>query len=174
MQMMLNNIHLSIPCDIGASMTTSDEERRGPRSRLEAQIRLILHGIPGVVDPLEGAAAWPPDWAERGEVDYLYRQRTLLVRDEDVDRVRAIVPSVPRARVAPNNPRRGRPPRASTENKPGKKGALSPPVAGPLGGGVPPPPHISPLSPPPPCPATEPEEVPADAPPDPGVSTEPC
>ena len=76
-------------------MPINDEGREGPRTRLEAQIRLILDGIPGVEDRLEGAAAWPPDWAERGEVDYLYRERTLLVRDEDLDRVRAIVPSVP-------------------------------------------------------------------------------
>src|SRR5580693_6913817 len=66
-----------------------------PRSRLEAQVNLILHGIPDVVEGLEGAAAWPPRWAERGEVDYLYRERALLVRDADVQRVREIVPSEP-------------------------------------------------------------------------------
>ena len=76
-------------------MTTSDKGDGGPRSRLEAQIKLILFGIPGVVEGLEGAGAWPPDWEERGEVDYLFRKRTILVRDADVDRVRAMVPSVP-------------------------------------------------------------------------------
>ena len=66
-----------------------------PRSRLEAQINLILHGIRDVVEGLEGVVAWPPDWAERGEVDYLFRERNLLVRDADVDRPGAIVPSTP-------------------------------------------------------------------------------
>ncbi len=76
-------------------MPIGDEGREEPRSRLDAQIGLILSGIPDVEEGLEGAAAWPPDWAERGAVDYLYRERTLLVRDADLDRVRAIVPSVP-------------------------------------------------------------------------------
>ncbi|MGD0066128.1 MAG: hypothetical protein ABSB76_22115, partial [Streptosporangiaceae bacterium] len=51
--------------------------------------------MPGIEEGLPGAAAWPPNWAELDEVDYLYRERTLLVRDADVDRVRAIVPSEP-------------------------------------------------------------------------------
>ena len=59
-----------------------------PRTRLQAQIRLIL-------DELEGAAVWPPDWEERNYVDYLYRERSLLVRDADVERVMRIVPSSP-------------------------------------------------------------------------------
>src|SRR5438132_14390417 len=66
-------------------MPIGDQERDEPSSRLDAQIRLSLHGIPDVVEGLEGAAAWPPDWAERGEVDYLYRERAVLVRDADVD-----------------------------------------------------------------------------------------
>src|SRR5215470_3533192 len=69
------------------AMPISEEGRDEPRSRLEAQIDLILHGIPDVVEGLEGAAAWQTDWPERGEVDYLYRERTLLVRDADLDRV---------------------------------------------------------------------------------------
>ena len=44
---------------------------------------------------MEGAAAYPPDWAERGEVAYYYRDRTLLVRDADVERVTAIVSGEP-------------------------------------------------------------------------------
>ena len=68
-------------------MPVDDEGREEPRSRLEAQIDLILSGIPDVVDPLEEAEVWPPNWRERGSFDYLYRRRTLLVRDADVDRV---------------------------------------------------------------------------------------
>ena len=45
-------------------MPIGDEGRDEPRSPLDAQIRLILSGIPGVQEGLEGAAAWPPDWAE--------------------------------------------------------------------------------------------------------------
>jgi len=47
------------------------EDNNDPRTRLQAQIRLIL-------DQLEGAAAWPPNWAERNYVDYLYRERSLV------------------------------------------------------------------------------------------------
>jgi len=68
-------------------MSVDYEGHEPPRSPLEAQIDLILHGIPDVVEPLEEAAAWPPEWREEGRVDYLYRQRTLLVRDADVNLV---------------------------------------------------------------------------------------
>ncbi len=84
---------------------TSDNEGQGePQSRLHAQIRLVLSGIPDVVDGLEGAAAHRPDWAERNEVDYLHRERTLLVRDADVDRVTRVVSGAP---VAHDNNVRG-------------------------------------------------------------------
>ena len=39
--------------------------RDGPQSVLDAQIRLLLSGIPQVEDGLEGAAVYPPDWAKR-------------------------------------------------------------------------------------------------------------
>ena len=48
--------------------------------------------------------AHPADWAERGEVDYHHRERTLLVRDADVDRVTAVVSGAP---VAHDNNMRG-------------------------------------------------------------------
>ena len=76
-------------------MTAQDEGQDGPRSRLQAQVGLILSGIPGTMDGLEGAVAHPADWADRGEVDYHHRERTLLVRDADVDRVTAVVSSAP-------------------------------------------------------------------------------
>ena len=75
-----------------------------PQSRLHAQVELMLSGIPGVVDGLEGSAAHPGDWADRGVVDYHYRERTMLVRDADVDRVTALVHGTP---VAHGNNMRG-------------------------------------------------------------------
>ena len=47
-------------------MTTQDEGQDESQSRLLAQVGLMLSGIPGVVDGLEGAVAHPADWAERG------------------------------------------------------------------------------------------------------------
>ena len=86
------------------SMTVHDEGNDERRRRLHAQVGLILSGIPGVMDGLEGAVAHPADWADRGEVDYHHRDRTLLVRDADVDRVTAVVPGAP---VAHDNNMRG-------------------------------------------------------------------
>ena len=142
-----------------------------PRSRLEAQIRLILHGIPGVVNGLAGAAAWPLDWAQLDDIDYLYRERTLLVRDADVDRVRAIVPSVP---VEHDNNLRGltRLEFSGAETRNIEEVCAA--VDRVLGEGVVTPDHIFYICVGGTCPATEPEEVPAGVPPDPGVSKEPC
>jgi subtilisin family serine protease len=152
-------------------MPINDEGRDGPRSRLEAQINLILHGIPEVEDGLEGAKAWPPDWADQGFVDYLYRDRTLLVRDEDVDRVRAIVPSVP---VEHENNLRGLTRLAFGDEETRNIEDVCAAVDRALGEGAATPDHIFYICPVGACPATEPEEVPADAAPDPGVSKEPC
>lgn len=154
---------------MGAGMTTGDQGDR-PRSPLDAQINLILHGIPDVVDPLEGAAAWPPDWADRGEVAYLYRERTLLVRDEDVDRVRAIVPSEP---VEHENNLRGLTRLEYTDADRNIEDVCTT-VDVKLGEGMATPDHIFYVCISSTCPAIEPEEVAADAPPYPGVSTEPC
>ena len=142
-----------------------------PQSRLDAQIGLILHGIPDVVDRLEGAAAWPPDWAERGQVDYLYRERTLLVRDADVDRVRAIVPSTP---VEHDNNLRGLTRLEFSGDETRNIEDVCTAVDRALGEGVATPDHVFYLCTGHTCPATEPEEVPPGAQPDPGVSTEPC
>jgi subtilisin family serine protease len=145
-------------------MPVNSEGRDGPRSRLEAQIWLILDG-------LEGAAAWPPDWAERDDVDYLYRERTLLVRDADVDRVRAIVPSVP---VEHDKNLRGLTRLAFTDAETRNIEQVCTAVDQALGEGVATPDHIFYLCVHGTCPADEPQEVPADTPPDPGVSKEPC
>jgi hypothetical protein len=48
--------------------------------RLKAQIDLILHEH-------EDAAAFPEDWEEVGDVDYVYRQNTILTREQDEARV---------------------------------------------------------------------------------------
>jgi Subtilase family len=139
--------------------------------RLEAQIGLFLHGIPDVVDGLEGAAAWPPDWAERGEFDYLYRERTLLVRDADAERVQAIVPSTP---VEHDNNLRGLTRLEFSGEETRNIEDVCTAVDRALGEGVATPDHIFYLCPGHACAATEPVVVPANAPPDPGVSTEPC
>ena len=85
-------------------MTVYDEGNDERRRRLQAQVGLVLSGIPGVTGGMGRAVAHPVDWAERGEVAYQHRDRTLLVRDADVDRVAAIVSGAP---VAHDNNVRG-------------------------------------------------------------------
>jgi len=152
-------------------MPTDDQGRERPPSRLETQIDLLLSGIPDVVEGLEGAAVWPPDWREQGRVDYLYRERTALVRDADVERVRAIVPSVP---VEHDNNLRGLTRLEFADDETRNIEEVCAAVDRALGEGVLTPDHIFYVCPGGVCPATEPEEVAAGAPPDPGVSTEPC
>ena len=155
---------------LGAAMGIRDEGWGEPRSRLDASIRLFLSAIPDLGDGLEGAAAWPPVWEELGDVDdlyrersYLYRERTLLVRDADVRRVRAIVPSVPlEYKLLP-----GLTLLEFAEDESRSVEQVCDAIDGALGHGVATPDHVLYL-----CPATEPEEVRADAPLDPGVSTE--
>ena len=153
-------------------MPINDQGRGEPRSPLEAQIRLILFGIPGVEEGLAGAAAWPPEWAEHDSVDYLYRERTLLVRDADVERVRAIVPSLPDEH---DKNVRGVTRLVFTDEESRDVEEVCRAVDRALGEGVATPDHILYLCAGTTCPATEPEEVPvADPPPYPGVSTEQC
>src|ERR1700750_2928396 len=76
-------------------MTVYDEGNDERRRRLQAQVGLVLSGIPGVLGGMSRAVAHPADWAERGEVAYHHRDRTLLVRDADVDRVAAGVSRAP-------------------------------------------------------------------------------
>jgi Subtilase family len=142
-------------------MPVNDHE---PRTVLQAQIRLILDG-------LEGAAAWPPDWEERNYVDYLYRERSLLVRDADVERVMSIVPS---EQVRHEDNLRGVTLLRFADEETRNMEEVCTAVDEILGEGVVTPDHVFYICPSGSCPATEPEEVPGDAPPDPGVSTEPC
>jgi subtilisin family serine protease len=144
--------------------------RDEPQTRLEAQIKLILPGTARVAGGgLEGAAAHPGNWAERGDVDYLHRERTILVRDVDVERVMAVVPCQP---VAHDNNLRGltRLAFSAKENRLVEEVCTA--VDRELGEGVATPDHIFYMCTGGACPATEPEEVPAGAPPYPGVSKE--
>jgi subtilisin family serine protease len=151
-------------------MTVHDEGHDEQRRRLQAQVGLILSGIPGVTDGLRGVAAHPGDWAERGEVAYHHRERTLLVRDADVDQVAAIVPG---ARVAHDNNVRGL---TRFEFSAGERRSVEEACADidrTLGEGVATPDHLLYVCPTTSsCPATEPEEVPGDALPNPEVSAE--
>jgi subtilisin family serine protease len=150
-------------------MTVQDQGQGGPQSRLHAQIELILSGIPGVVDGLEGAVAHPADWADRGEVDYHHRDRTLLVRDADVDRVTSVVSGRP---VAHENNVRGLTRLEFSADERRSVAEACADVDRALGEGVATPDHILYTCPYSTCPATEPEEVGAGAPPDPGVSAD--
>ena len=139
-------------------------DREPPQTVLQAQTQLIF-------DQLEGSAAWPPDWAQRDYIDYLYRDRSLLVRDTDVERVMRIVPSEPVRH--PDNLRGVTLLRFADEETRNIEEVCTA-VDEILGEGVVTPDHVFYICAAGSCPATEPEEVPGDAPPDPGVSTEPC
>jgi subtilisin family serine protease len=151
-------------------MTIHDEGRDEPQSPLHAQMRLLLSGIPGVTDGLEGAVAHPADWADRGDVDYHHRARNLLVRDADVDRVAAVVSGAP---VAHDNNVRGLTRLEFSDNERRNVDEACADIDRALGEGVATPDHILYTCVTTCCPATEPEEASADAPPEPGVSTEP-
>jgi subtilisin family serine protease len=152
-------------------MTVNDEGNDEQRRRLQAQVGLVLSGIPGVTGGLGRAVAHPADWAERGEVAYHHRDRTLLVRDADVDRVAAVVSGAP---VAHDNNVRGltRFELSADERRSVDEACAE--VDRAHGEGIATPDHLlyvchTGTT----CPATEPEEVPGDAPPDPGMSAEP-
>jgi subtilisin family serine protease len=150
-------------------MTISGDGTNEQQRRLEAQINLTLRGVSDVMGGLAGAAAHADDWAARGEVDYLHRERTLLVRDEDVDRVTAVVPSTP---VAHDNNLRGLTRLAfhASERRSVEEACAD--LDREHGEGVATPDHILYVCIGSSCPATEPEEVPVGAGPDPGVSAE--
>lgn len=140
----------------------------GPETVLQAQVDLILHGIPGVEEGLAGAAAWPPNWAELNDVDYLYREQALLLRDEDYDRVREVVRIEPVA-----HPLRGLTRVRILDEMMIVHDACDA-IDHALGEGVATPDHIFYVCGSHTCPATEPETVAVDAPPSPAVSTERC
>jgi subtilisin family serine protease len=148
-------------------MTIRDEGPDRPSSRLEAQINLTLRGVPDIIGGLEGAAAHPSDWAEQRNVAYHHRDRTLLVRDADVDRVADVVSCAP---VVHDNNLRGL---TRLEFSPDERRSVEEACAlidRVHGEGVATPDHILYVCITSSCPATEPEEVPANARPDPRVS----
>ena len=108
---------------------------------------------------------------ERNDVDYLYRERSLLVRDADIERVMRIVPS---EQVEHENNLRGVTLLRFADEETRTMEEVCTAVDQTLGEGVVTPDHVFYICPSGTCPATEPEEVPGDAPPDPGVSTEPA
>jgi subtilisin family serine protease len=150
-------------------MTIRDEGPNQPRSRLDAQLSLVLSGIPDVLDGLDSAAAHPADRADPDSVHYLHRERTLLVRDADVDRVASVVSGTP---VSHDNNVRGltRLEFSADERRSVEEACAH--IDRTLGEGVATPDHILYISPATCCPATEPEEVAADAATDPSVSDE--
>ena len=153
-------------------MSIGDDGYARQQTTLETQIDLILHGIPGVEEGLEGAAAYPDNWREQGSVDYLYRERSILVRDADVERVVRIVPSEP---VRGEDNLRGLTLLEFTADEQRSVPDVCAAVDRELGEGVITPDHVFYVCPGSLCPATEPEPVPQPGPcPDPGVSTEPC
>jgi subtilisin family serine protease len=141
-----------------------------PQSRLHAQVGLMVSGIPGVMGGLEGVVAHPADWADRGDVGYHHRDRTLLVRDADVERVAAMVPATS---VTHDNNMRGltRLEFASDERRSVEEACAH--LDRTLGEGVATPDHVLYACVSSACPATEPEEVPDSAAPDPGISGAP-
>jgi subtilisin family serine protease len=152
-------------------MTTPGEGRDGPNRRLVAQVNLILHGVPGGDGGLAGAAVWPPDWAELGRVEYLYRERSLLVRDADVARVMDIVPT---RQVESDYNIRGLALLEFSDEETRSVDEVCAILDRVLGEGAATPDHIFYVCPDSLCPATEPEEVPPGAAPYPPVSTDDC
>jgi hypothetical protein len=139
---------------------TSQKNRR-PRDRGEAQIDLIL-------DQLPDAVAWPRDWRET-ELAYLCRKNVVLVRDSDLSRLREVLPGEPdRHDHNLNGVTRYR---YAGDAHPELVCAEIDRV---LGRHVVTPDHVLYLCTHTTCPATEPEEVPPGATPDPPPSTDPC
>jgi Subtilase family len=150
--------------------SSNDNGYKGPQTVLQAQINLILHGIPGVENGLEGAAAYPGDWEKENDVEYLYRKRSLLVRDADFERVARIVPIEPAER---QGRLRGLTLATIVDEQTSVEDACRA-VDQALGEGVVTPDHIFYICATSTCPATEPAEVSLGAPPSPPVATGPC
>ena len=66
-------------------MAAKNEGSKKIESRQQAQITLILDAFN---EPPNKAAVDPANWRDTGEVKYIYREGSVLVRDRDLDRVR--------------------------------------------------------------------------------------
>jgi len=133
-----------------------------PRNRLDAQLQIIL-------DQLEDSAIYPPNRDDEMEVDYLHRHGVILVRDEDVDRVRTVLGGG-QARRTENNVRGLTMFEYPATRDIEQTCAL---VDNELGEGIVTPDHILYVCTTSTCPATEPEEVPRGVQPDPPVQGDP-
>jgi subtilisin family serine protease len=153
-----------------------NQEPERPRSRAEAQLQLILQAFG------EAAETDPPRWEDPAEVTYIYRRGSILVRDRDLDRVLALFDG--RGAVHGgliSGLTRYEPPSDfdfpdDVPEAPSLTLRFLAYVDLRLGPGVVTPDHLVYVVPGDvsPCPATEPEEVPAGAPPFPAVSIDRC
>ena len=165
-----NHVHFGEGELVMATQEKGPGEPGGPQTRLEAQIGLVQRGIPGVHEGLDGAGSAPDDWAEKNDVNYLFRHRTLLVRDTDVDRLQPVVPGAP---VAHENNVRGLTRFELSDPELTVDDACSAADEA-LGEGVVSPDHIFYIVTTSTCAATEPDPIPPHALPEPAVSTGPC
>jgi hypothetical protein len=136
-------------------------EEEGPLTRTQAQVRLVLEQLPGVV-------AWPENWSDT-ELDFLCRNNVVLVRDIDLSRVQTVLPGEPDSYEKNVNGMTRY--RYAGDRHPAQVCAD---LDQTLGRHVVTPDHVLYLCTHGTCPATEPEEVPGDAAPDPPMSTDTC
>lgn len=150
-------------------MPESNGNGRESPTRLDVQLDLIFYGVPGVAPGLPGAEAYPPDWSARGDVDYLYRAGAVLVRDADAVQVADFLHATP---VQHDKNVRG----LTRLELPAELAVEDACILADrfFGEGTVTPDHIFYTVTTTACAATEPEEVPPGAGPDPGVSTESC
>jgi Subtilase family len=138
-------------------MTTGDQGLVGPRGFLDPQVKLTLSGMAEA--GLDAAAS---RWVESGGAGYLFRERALLVRDADVDRVMASVPVVRASRLSDLNLL------TFLDDETRSVEEVCEAIDRELGEGIVTPDHVLYV-----CPAAEPIPVPPDSPPDPPVSPAP-
>ncbi len=173
MQMMLGSCLHELCVAFGAAMATRNEGPDEPRDRNIAQIMLILDG-------LTGAAAYPaPDrWGEVDNVEYLYREYAILVREKDAARVVAALAQIldqvgygdvpeGQAREIQREPVSSEIVRLTVPRTPTLVPDLVERLDEALGPGVATPEHVLYIGF-----TADPEEVPDGLPPDPGVSRE--
>jgi len=171
-------------------MAANDEGSKQIESRQQAQIKLILKAFSPAdkqAKPPGKVAVDPPDWEDTGEVKYLYREGSVLVRDRDLRRVRDLFRTGDQEDQGTIHTegisgltRYDPPPNFQIPNDVPVPGGLTPTLANlfyidyRLGIGVATPDHLLYVVPVQPCPAHEPEEMPRGAQPFPGVSHDPC
>ena len=151
-------------------MSDSDDGNRDEEgakiqvTRLERQLEIILDGLPD-------SAVYPPEFQGKDDIEYVYRQATILVRDVDVPRVLDVLDGAAARRHESNVlglTRLDIPADRSVE----ETCAL---LDDALGEGIGTPDHVLYVCPTRSCcPATEPEEVNPFPEPDPAVSSEPA